>query len=127
TGRRLAKDDTGAEIPWAQDMLWQTAIRLEEGGVGNAELALRAAEQALQDALDRGASDEEIERLMNQLQQAMNQFLDQLMAQAQKNPQASRDLQSRQMQTLDRDQLQRMLDRAREMARRGARDAARQL
>ena len=88
TGRRLMKDETGAEIPWAQDMLWQTALRLEEGGVGNAEMALRAAEQALQDALDRGASDQEIEKLMNQLQQAMNQFLDQLTAQAQKNPQS---------------------------------------
>ena len=128
TGRRLMKDETGAEIPWAQDMLWQTALRLEEGGVGNAEMALRAAEQALQDALDRGASDQEIEKLMNQLQQAMNQFLDQLMAQAQKNPnpQQSRDAQSKQM-TLDRDALQRMLDKAREMARGGARDAARQM
>src|SRR5262249_58355104 len=83
---------------------------------------------ALQDALDRGASDEEIERLMNQLQQAMNQFLDQLMAQAQKNPTdpTTRDSQSRQL-ALDRDTLQRMLDRAREMARGGARDAARQM
>lgn len=128
TGRRLMKDETGAEIPWAQDMLWQTALRLEEGGVGNAEMQLRAAEQALQDALDRGASDQEIEKLMNQLQQAMNQFLDQLMAQAQKNPAngMDRDSQNRQM-TLDRDQLQRMLDRAREMARGGARDAARQM
>ncbi len=128
TGRRLMKDETGAEIPWAQDMLWQTALRLEEGGVGNAEMALRAAEQALQDALDRGASDQEIEKLMNQLQQAMNQFLDQLMAQAQKNPnpQQSRDAQNKQM-TLDRDALQRMLDKAREMARGGARDAARQM
>jgi uncharacterized protein (TIGR02302 family) len=128
TGRRLMKDETGAEIDWAQNMLWQTALRLEEGGVGNAEMALRAAEQALQDALNRGASDQEIERLMNQLQEAMNQFLDQLMAQAQRNPNqdSSRDAQRRQM-TLDRDSLQRMLDRAREMARAGARDAARQM
>ena len=128
TGRRLMKDETGAEIAWAQDMLWQTALRLEEGGVGNAEMQLRAAEQALQDALDRGASDEEIDRLMNQLQQAMNQFLDQLMAQAQKNPPSDMDRNALNKQmTLDRDQLQRMLDRAREMARGGARDAARQM
>jgi hypothetical protein len=65
---------------------------------------------------------------MNQLQQAMNQFLDQLMAQAQKNPnpQQGRDAQNKQM-TLDRDALQRMLDKARVMARGGARDAARQM
>ncbi|HZT20055.1 MAG TPA: DUF4175 family protein, partial [Dongiaceae bacterium] len=128
TGRRLMKDGSGAEIAWAQDMLWQTALRLEEGGVGNAEMALRAAEQALQEALDRGASDQEIERLMDQLQQAMNQFLDQLMAQARKNAgdNPMRNPGGREM-TLDRNALQRMLDRAREMARGGARDAARQM
>ncbi|MEA2780323.1 MAG: hypothetical protein QOK29_1867, partial [Rhodospirillaceae bacterium] len=85
SGRRLMLDKTGAEIPAVQDLLWQTALRLEEGGIASAEMALRAAEQALQDALNRGASDQEIERLMNQLQQAMNQFLDRLGEQARKN------------------------------------------
>jgi hypothetical protein len=58
----------------------------------------------------------------------MNQFLDQLTAQAQKNPgdAETRNAQNRQM-TLNRDALQRMLDRAREMARGGARDAAKQM
>src|SRR5262249_30980072 len=126
--RRLkAAEFAPSDLPPVLQLMWDTAVDLEDGGTSLALSEFRRLQQALQDAIDRGASDEEIERLMNQLQEAMNQFLDQLMAQAQKNPQASRDLQSRQMQTLDRDQLQRMLDRAREMARRGARDAARQL
>ena len=84
-GRRLMLDKTGVDLPGVQDLLWQTALRLEEGGIASAEEALRQAEQALQDALDRGASDQEIQRLMDQLQQAMNQFLDQLMQQAQQD------------------------------------------
>jgi uncharacterized protein (TIGR02302 family) len=127
-GRRLIADKTGADIPEVQALLWQTAMRLEEGSISAAEMALRAAEQALQEALDRGASDEEIEKLMNDLQQAMNQFLDALTQQAMKNspngqipPDAARQM------TLQREDLQRLLDKAREMARGGARDAARQM
>jgi len=128
SGRRLIADKTGAQITEVQALLWQTAMRLEEGSISSAEMALRAAEQALQEALDRGASDQEIEQLMNQLQQAMNQFLDALTQQAMKNApngQLSNDT-ARQM-TLQREDLQRLLDKAREMARGGARDAARQM
>jgi len=127
-GRRLMYDKTGADLPGVQDLLWQTALRLEEGGIASAEEALRQAEQALQDALDRGASDQEIQHLMDQLQQAMNDFLDQLVQQAQqdatKNGQQAPD--PHQL-ALQRGDLQRMLDRAREMLRGGARDAARQM
>jgi DNA repair exonuclease SbcCD ATPase subunit len=125
--RRLLADKTGAGIPGVQDLLWQTALRLEEGGIASAEMALRQAEQALQEALDRGASDQEIERLMNRLQQAMNQFLDALSEQARKNAQNAQPGKNGQQQSLRREDLQRLLDRAREMARGGARDAARQM
>jgi uncharacterized protein (TIGR02302 family) len=127
-GRRLLADKTGAGIPGVQDLLWQTALRLEEGGMAGAEMALRQAEQALQEALDRGASDQEIDRLMNKLQQAMNQFLDALGEQARRNAQNGRLPNSNDRQlSLRREDLQRLLDRAREMARSGARDAARQM
>jgi uncharacterized protein (TIGR02302 family) len=127
-GRRLIADTTGADIPAVQELMWQTAMRLEEGSISAAEMALRAAEQALQDALDRGASDEEIEKLMNDLQQAMNQFLDALTQQAMKNsPNGRIPPDTARQMTLQREDLQRLLDKAREMARGGARDAARQM
>jgi hypothetical protein len=128
SGRRLIADKTGVEIPEVQNLLWQTAMRLEEGSISSAEMALRAAEQALQEALDRGASDQEIEQLMNQLQQAMNQFLDALTQQAMKNaPNGQLSNETARQMTLQREDLQRLLDKAREMARGGARDAARQM
>jgi uncharacterized protein (TIGR02302 family) len=127
-GRRLIADKTGAGIPDVQGLLWQIAMRLEEGSISAAEMALRAAEQALQEALDRGASDQEIEKLMNDLQQAMNQFLDALTQQAMKNaPNGQIPPDTARQMTLQREDLQRLLDKAREMAKGGARDAARQM
>jgi uncharacterized protein (TIGR02302 family) len=128
SGRRLMADRTGAEVTGVQELMWQTAMRLEEGSMASAEMALRAAEQALQEALDRGASDQEIEQLMNQLQQAMNQFLDALTQQAMKNaPDGKLSNETARQMNLQRQDLQRLLDKAREMARGGARDAARQM
>ena len=128
SGRRLIADKTGAGIPDVQALMWQTAMRLEEGSMSSAEMALRAAEQALQEALDRGASDQEIEKLMNDLQQAMNQFLDALTQQAMKNaPNGHIPSDTARQMTLQREDLQRLLDKAREMAKGGARDAARQM
>ena len=47
--------------------LWQMAVGIEDGNISDAQDALRNAENALQQALDRGASDGEIKQLMDQL------------------------------------------------------------
>ena len=73
--RRLTLDPTGAAVDSVQALLWELALRIEEGDLAVAERELRRLQQALQDALANGASDEEIERLMNELQQAMDQFM----------------------------------------------------
>src|SRR6266853_2358890 len=51
--------------------MWDMAVHLEDGSVSDAEQALRAAEEALRQALERGASDEEIKRLTDQLRAAL--------------------------------------------------------
>ena len=48
-------------------LLWAMAQQIEDGDASQAERDLRAAEQALREALQRGASDEEIRKLMEQL------------------------------------------------------------
>ncbi len=82
--------------------------------------------QRLQDALARNAPDAEINRLMSELQAAINRYLQALAQQMQQQPNQA-------MQPVDpshvlsmRD-LQRMLDRARDLAQTGSRDAARDL
>jgi uncharacterized protein (TIGR02302 family) len=125
---RLTYEGEDTAIDPVQSLLWDTAIRIEEGEVGLRERDLRAAEQALRDALARNAPDPELQRLIDEMQQALDRFLDSMMQQALNNPQrAERIPRDRNVQTIDRRDLQRMLDKARDLARRGQREQAQAL
>jgi uncharacterized protein (TIGR02302 family) len=123
---RLMMSREDATVPAVQQLLWQTALRIEEGRAPLNQQDLRQAMKALQDALARNAPEAEIERLMRQLQAAMDRYLQALAENMQRQ-----DMQN--MQTVDpsrmltRQDLQNMLDRMRDLARTGARDQARDL
>ncbi len=68
--------------------LWQIAVGIEDGDLSFSAQDLRAAQDALQKALENGASDAEIARLTEALRQAMDRFLKALAEQAQQNPNA---------------------------------------
>jgi uncharacterized protein (TIGR02302 family) len=106
--------------------MWAYATMLEDGNMADATARLKNAEEALRQALERGASDEELKRLMDELRAAMNQFLQALAEELRKNPQMARPLDPN-MRQLRSQGLQSMLDRLEQMARSGAKDAARQL
>jgi len=130
SGQRLVLSPTRKGIGEVIDILWATALRIEDGKVSIAEAQLRNAQQALMEALERGAGDAEIDRLTEQLRQAMEKFLQALAEEFQRNAKAGKldemplDPNARILQSQD---LQRLLDRARELARMGAKDAAREL
>lgn len=128
--RRLVYDTDPEAIGDVQNLLWDTALRVEDGEVSIAGRELREAQQALQDALARNAPDAELDRLMDELAQAIDRFLDamqQQMAQNQDNGQPMDPDMMRNLQMVDRQDLMDMLARAREMARTGARDAAQEM
>jgi uncharacterized protein (TIGR02302 family) len=127
--RRLESDATGALIPDVQSLLWETALRLEDGNLSIAERELREAQRALQEALAGDATDEEIERLMDELQQALERFLEALAEQMQERLAEGQEPMPLDPNgnVLQQEDLQRLIDQAREMARSGARDAAREL
>ncbi|MDF2368817.1 DUF4175 family protein, partial [Sneathiella sp.] len=52
-----------SDIDEVIDILWDTALRLENGDLSLAEAALREAQEALMEALNNNASDAEIKRL----------------------------------------------------------------
>jgi len=106
--------------------LWQMAVGIEDGDIANAEEALRNAENALQQALERGASDQELKALMEQLRTAMDRFLQAMAEQLKNNRELARPL-SPNARVLSSRDLQNMLDRLENLARSGAKDAARQL
>jgi len=121
--RRDAGKDTIAAV---EQLLWDTALRIEDGSMSMAERDLRRLQQELQEALAKGAPDAEIERLMQQLREALDRYMQALAQELQQHPnEATNPIDPSKVLT-SRD-LQRMLDRARELARSGARDEARQL
>src|SRR5215813_13413556 len=106
--------------------LWALAVTIEDGDISDVEKALRAAEEALRQALERGASDEEIKKLTQNLRAALDKYLRQLAEQFKNNPQQlSRPLDPNQkfLTQRDLDSLLRQIERNRE----GALDALKRL
>jgi len=106
--------------------LWQMAVGIEDGNVADAQDALRNAENALQQALDRGASDSEIKQLMDQLRAAMDRFMQAMAEQMQNSQQLTRPLDPH-AKVLSQQDLQNMLNRLENMARSGSKEAAQAL
>ncbi len=79
-------------------------------------------------APEEGAPDEEIEQLMAELRQALDDFLRELAQRSLENQDQAQQMPlDPNAQTVDRNDLQRLLDAIENMARRGARDSARQM
>ncbi|MBV8420298.1 MAG: TIGR02302 family protein [Hyphomicrobiales bacterium] len=124
---QLARAKSDDQLRDVVARMWDMAVHLEDGSVSDAEQALRAAEEALRQALERGASDEAIKRLTDQLRAALDKFMQALAEQMRKNPQQlARPLDPNARQIRPQD-LRSMIDRLEQMARSGARDAARRM
>ncbi|PWE76476.1 chemotaxis protein [Bradyrhizobium sp. SUTN9-2] len=109
--------------------LWALAVTIEDGKISDVEKALRAAQEALKQALERGASDEEIKKLTQDLRQALNDFMRQLAEQFRNNndpQQLARPLDPN-TKVLRQQDLQNMIDRMERLSRSGDKDAAKQL
>lgn len=125
TRLKLAKSDD--ELRGVVDYLWEIAVLIEDGTMSDAERELRAAQDALRQALERGASDEEIRKLTEQLRQAMDRFMQALAEQLRRDGTTEARPLDRNARVLRPQDLQNMLDRIENLARSGARDAARRM
>ena len=121
---RLKMAGTDDQLREVVSYLWEVALGIEEGDLSSAEKRLRQAQQALQDALDRNASDEEIDKLMSELRDAMDDFLREFAERAQQNQNAQMPSPGQELRQSD---LQRMLDQIENLAKSGNRDQAREL
>ncbi len=127
--RRLINARTDDDLRDVLDYLWEMARAIEDGELSDAEERLNAAREALEQALRDGASPDEIARLMDELRQAMQEFLQSYMAEM-----AERGVQNmppmpfdQDMQTLTDQDLQSLLDRIEDLAQLGDMEAAQQL
>jgi uncharacterized protein (TIGR02302 family) len=124
---QLARAKSDDQLREVVSRMWDMAVHLEDGSVSDAEQALRAAEEALRQALERGANDEEIKKLTDQLRAALDKFLQALAEQMRKNPQQLARPLDPNMRQLRPQDLRSMIDRLEQMARSGAKDAARRI
>lgn len=118
---RRARSD--ADLVAVADFLWQMALHIEEGDTPQAERNLRAAEKALREALSQGAPPEEIARLTQQLQKAMDAFLAEMEKKAARKDQSAESEVPEQQSVTPKD-FKSMLDRLAEAAKVGDKQAA---
>jgi len=107
--------------------LWALAVTIEDGNITDVDKALRAAQEALKQALERGASDEEIKKLTQDLRAALDNFMRQLAEQLRNNPQALARPLDPNTRVMRQQDLNNMIERMERLSRSGDKDAAKQL
>ena len=96
---RLDRLGTRAAIHESVDELWQFALQVEDGALSQAERALKDAQDRLSDALEKGADDKEIQAALAELKKRLNDYLNEMQKNAQKDNPSGDQQQSDQLQT----------------------------
>jgi len=111
------------------ELLWKTALYLEDGGMSLALARLRAAEQALMDALAEGADVQTLDRLMDELQAAMHEYMQAMTEQLRQSMQDGEEVPrfDPEANGISRNDLDAMMDQMREMMQNGMTDSAQQM
>ncbi|MBB4009289.1 TIGR02302 family protein [Allorhizobium taibaishanense] len=107
------------------DYLWEIALGIDDGDLSLAEKKLSDAQQKLSDALARNAPDAEVKKLMDDVRQAMQEYMKAL-AERQQPQNGQQNQQSAQKVLTQRD-LENMMNQIENLARSGNKDAARQM
>ena len=81
---RLLNDDSRESVASVVDQLWDTALRIEEGDLPDAERELKNAQDALMKALQENAPAEEIKAKVAELRAALQRYLQALAQQQDK-------------------------------------------
>jgi uncharacterized protein (TIGR02302 family) len=107
--------------------LWSLAVTIEDGDITDVDKALRAAQDALKQALERGASDEEIKKLTENLRAALDNFMRQLAERLLNNPQQLARPLDPNTKVMRQQDLNNMIERMERLSRSGDKEAAKQL
>ena len=110
------------------DVLWGIAVELEEGDLSSALERLRRAQDRLAEAIENGASEDEIAELMQELRDAMQDYMRQLAEQSQQQQgnQQAQNNQGQQQEMTSQD-LEDMLQRLQELMEQGRMAEAQEL
>jgi len=125
--RQLEMARTDDAMREAVASLWALAVIIEDGNITDVDKALRAAQDALKQALERGASDEEIKKLTQDLRAALDNFMRQLAEQLRNNPQQLARPLDPNTRVMRQQDLNNMIERMERLSRSGDKEAAKQL
>ncbi len=124
---RLKLATTDEDLRGVVKYLWQIALSIEDGDLSAAERRLRQAQEALKNALENGASDQEIDKLMAELRQAMQDYLREFAERAERDPNMAQQMPRQDGRELRQSDIDRMLNQIEELAKSGSRDKAQEL
>ncbi|TKW67290.1 MAG: DUF4175 domain-containing protein [Paracoccus denitrificans] len=99
---------TDAQRDALAEALWRTAVELEDGGLADALERMRRAQEKLSSAMRRGASPDEISKLMEELRQATDDYMERLAEQGENDP--SDRFNQGPVDMVSGDQIQQMMD-----------------
>ncbi|MEM7752286.1 MAG: TIGR02302 family protein [Pseudomonadota bacterium] len=123
---RISLDKMDDEIvDEVAEALWALALEIEEGDLSDALERLRRAQDRLSEAIENGATDQEIAELMQELREAMQDYMQQLAEQS--DPSEQQEMAESEMQEMSSQDLQDMLDRLQELMEQGRTAEAQEL
>ena len=129
--RRLARAQDDGDVAAVQgevaEALWQAAVQIEDGNLGDAADRLARAKERLQEALKNDASDEEIARLMDELREATRDYMEEMARNAIRNGEQQQAQIPPNAQTMTQDQIQQLMDRIQELSEQGRKAEAQAL
>ncbi|MEM6306550.1 MAG: DUF4175 family protein [Pseudomonadota bacterium] len=99
------------------ETLWTIAINIEEGDLASAQEALQRAQDKLAEAIRNGASPDDIERLMDELRRAQQDYMREFAER--QPPQPTGEQQPQDGEQVTQDQLQNMMDRLQQLMEEG--------
>ncbi|MDA0786149.1 MAG: DUF4175 family protein [Proteobacteria bacterium] len=128
---RLVHERGATDVTPILSQLWDTALRLEDGALSLTQRELADLQEQLQQAIQDGAGDEEIQALMEELRAALDRYLEALaqnLSQALEGmdlsllPEAGDNL-----DIIDQEAIQALLEQLEQMARLGDTESVKQL
>ncbi len=124
----LAQGKLGSEMrDETADALWEIALLIEDGGVSSALERMQQAQERLSEAIRNGASPEEIQKLMDELRQATNDYIRKLAENMKRKGADEPNQQADAGQQISGDQLQQMMDEIQRLMEEGRMAEAQEL
>ncbi len=117
---RLRRATSDTDLTEVADLLWEMALKIEDGDLSDAEKQLRQAQDRLKEAIDRNAPDNEIQRLTQDLKQALDKFLSEMAQKQSKDPgEQSQRSDNQNSKTVTPDDLNKMIQQMEDAMKRG--------